>query len=126
VIFVAHLFRIHSALFRITLARLEKWPWWQSKGCMFDGTCRKRWCGPWRRNYQMDTTSSELNRAGSLRAAYFTKAQLAAELDRTVRTIDRWLAIGEGPPVTLLGREQLFKKNSVAAWLASRERQVVG
>jgi phage terminase Nu1 subunit (DNA packaging protein) len=75
----------------------------------------------------MDTTSSELsNRAGSLRAAYFTKAELAAELDRTVRTIDRWLAIGEGPPVTLLGREQIFRKDSVAAWLASRERQVVG
>jgi Helix-turn-helix domain len=53
---------------------------------------------------------------------FITAAELAAQIHRSVRTLARWRALGEGPPVTRIGREILYKKSSVAAWLASLEQ----
>ena len=53
---------------------------------------------------------------------YFTKGQLATALGRTVRTIDRLLLQGDGPPATRLGRTVLFRKDAVVEWLRSREK----
>ena len=52
---------------------------------------------------------------------YLTKAQLAEELHRHPRTIDRWARLRAGPPETVIGRQRLYKRSSVEAWLASLE-----
>ena len=55
---------------------------------------------------------------------YLTQGELAKELGRSIRTIARWRSIGEGPPWVVLGRQVLFRKTSVAAWLAGLEQEV--
>jgi hypothetical protein len=52
---------------------------------------------------------------------YFTQKQAAAELKVTDRTLDRWQRLGEGPPITRLGRRILYRRSSFLAWLGTRE-----
>ncbi len=52
---------------------------------------------------------------------YLTKAQLAEELHRHPRTIDRWARLRAGPPETVIGRQRLYKRSSVEGWLAGLE-----
>jgi helix-turn-helix protein len=54
---------------------------------------------------------------------FLTKQELAAELGRNMRTLDRWEALGIGPPRTLLGRKILYRRMSVRRWLAAQENQ---
>jgi predicted DNA-binding transcriptional regulator AlpA len=60
---------------------------------------------------------------GSVLSDYLTKKQLAAELGRSIRTIDRWLLQGDGPPPTTLGMEQLFRRDGVREWLLAKEQK---
>ena len=53
---------------------------------------------------------------------FLTKEQLAAELGRNVRTLDRWAALGIGPPRTYVGRKTLYKRPSAVRWLAAQEQ----
>ena len=53
---------------------------------------------------------------------YLTEDQLAAALGRSPRTLARWRALDEGPPVTRIGRELLYRKSSVKSWLEKREQ----
>jgi hypothetical protein len=57
-----------------------------------------------------------------LLADYLTKAELAAELRIHERTLDRWHTARTGPPRTEIGRDILYRRGSVRAWLAKRER----
>ena len=59
--------------------------------------------------------------ANGLLTEYLTKAELAAELRRSVRSIDRWLLTGDGPPSIRIGNTTLYRRESVLAWLRSRE-----
>jgi plasmid maintenance system antidote protein VapI len=52
---------------------------------------------------------------------YLTKTQLAEELHRHPRTIDRWVRLRAGPPETVIGRQRLYKRTSVEKWLADLE-----
>jgi predicted DNA-binding transcriptional regulator AlpA len=52
---------------------------------------------------------------------YLTDEQLAKALGRSPRTIARWRSLNEAPPATRIGRQILYKLDSVKAWLASRE-----
>lgn len=52
---------------------------------------------------------------------YFSEADAAGELRVCAKTLQRWRALGEGPPVTRLGRTILYRKSSLRAWLASQE-----
>jgi hypothetical protein len=60
---------------------------------------------------------------GGLLGDYFAENELAAELDVTVRTIQRWRADREGPPVTFIGNRPVYSKASVRAWLKNREEK---
>jgi predicted DNA-binding transcriptional regulator AlpA len=53
---------------------------------------------------------------------YLDKDEAAAALGICGRTLDRWHAINEGPPRVTMGRRILYRRSSIAAWLASREQ----
>jgi hypothetical protein len=54
---------------------------------------------------------------------FLTKEELAAELHRNPRTLDRWDVLGMGPPRTHVGRKVLYRRASLQKWLAAQERQ---
>jgi hypothetical protein len=54
---------------------------------------------------------------------FLTKEELAAELRRNPRTLDRWDVLGMGPPRTYIGREVRYRRASVQKWLCAQERQ---
>jgi hypothetical protein len=54
---------------------------------------------------------------------FLTKEDLAAELRRNPRTLDRWEVLGIGPPRTHVGRQVLYRRASVAKWLAAQEQR---
>ena len=56
-------------------------------------------------------------------AEFMTIEELAAELGRNKRTLDRWDALGIGPPRTHVGRTVLYRRTSVQKWLAAQEYQ---
>jgi predicted DNA-binding transcriptional regulator AlpA len=57
----------------------------------------------------------------SILSEYLTKKELAEQLHKTVRTIDRMNLAGDGPPPTRLGRTTLYRREAVLDWLKSRE-----
>ena len=54
---------------------------------------------------------------------FLPKEELAAELRRNPRTLDRWDALGVGPPRTRVGRQVLYRRASVERWLAAQEER---
>jgi hypothetical protein len=54
---------------------------------------------------------------------FLTKEELAVELRRNKRTLDRWEVLGVGPPRTLVGRLILYRRSSLLKWLAAQENQ---
>jgi hypothetical protein len=54
-------------------------------------------------------------------AEFMTIEELAEELGRNKRTLDRWDALGIGPPRTRVGRTVLYRRTSVQTWLAAQE-----
>lgn len=63
--------------------------------------------------------ASEPNSAPLL-SDYVDKFQLARELGRTPRTVDRMVLRGDLPHVQI-GNRRLFRRASVLSWLAARE-----
>ena len=57
-----------------------------------------------------------------LLSEFLTKRELAAELQRNERTLDRWDALGTGPPRTRVGRKVLYRRTSAQKWLAAQEQ----
>ena len=53
---------------------------------------------------------------------FLTKEELASELQRNPRTLDRWNVLRIGPPRTLVGRAILYRRASVQKWLAAQEQ----
>jgi excisionase family DNA binding protein len=53
---------------------------------------------------------------------FLTPDELAAELKISPRTLDRWVALGEAPAMTRIGRKRLYRRSSVRAWLLAREQ----
>jgi predicted DNA-binding transcriptional regulator AlpA len=48
---------------------------------------------------------------------------LATELGKNRRTLDRWYRLGTGPPRIHLGREIFYRRDAVRQWLAEQEQQ---
>jgi hypothetical protein len=63
-----------------------------------------------------------MSQSDSLLSEFLTKQELAAELRRHVRTLDRWIALGIGPPRTCIGRTVLYRRLSVEKWLVAQEQ----
>jgi len=57
----------------------------------------------------------------SVLSGYLTKTQLAEQLGRSVRTLDRMALSGDGPPRTKIGRTTLYRREAVLDWLRSQE-----
>lgn len=55
---------------------------------------------------------------------FLTKQELATELKRNPRTLDRWAVLGMGPPRTHVGRKVLYRRVSVQKWLFAQEQTV--
>ena len=53
---------------------------------------------------------------------FITREQLAAELGKSPRTVDRWEVRRIGPPRVIVGRTILYRVESVRLWLQSCER----
>lgn len=58
----------------------------------------------------------------SILDGYISERQLAEQIGRTVRTVRRWAALREGPPRTRVGKQVLYRLESVREWLASLEK----
>jgi len=57
----------------------------------------------------------------SLLAEFLEQDQAAAELKVCQRTLDRWRRLGDGPPITKIGRRVLYRRSSLQAWLHGLE-----
>jgi Helix-turn-helix domain len=62
------------------------------------------------------------NSAGKLLADFLTQGEAAAELRVCERTLDRWRTLGEGPPITKIGRRVYYRRSTLREWLCARER----
>jgi hypothetical protein len=52
---------------------------------------------------------------------FVTREGLAEQIDKNPRTLDRWDALGIGPPRTRIGRTVLYRRTSVEKWLVAQE-----
>ncbi len=59
--------------------------------------------------------------ASHLLSDFLEQDEAAAELKVCERTLDRWRRLGEGPPITKLGRRVLYRRESLQVWLRTRE-----
>jgi hypothetical protein len=62
--------------------------------------------------------SADTHRPGLL-AEYLTEAELAGELKKDERTLQRWRKQRRGPPYILNGETPLYHRPGTAQWLAS-------
>jgi predicted DNA-binding transcriptional regulator AlpA len=67
-------------------------------------------------NEQIPQSTSSL-----LQYDYLERPELARELRKSTRTLDRWHSLRIGPPRVVIGRTILYRRQSVLEWLASRE-----
>ena len=57
---------------------------------------------------------------------YYEPHELAEELGKSERTLERWRNQRIGPPVTRLGDKPFYRKESTKQWLLSLERKQRG
>jgi hypothetical protein len=58
-------------------------------------------------------------------ADYLTEQELANQLSVTIRSLQLWKVNRTGPPLTQIGKRPYYRKDAVAAWLASLEMPMV-
>ncbi len=63
----------------------------------------------------------EIAAKGQLLQEYLTPSELAAELRKTVRTLDRWQLQGRGPAFTYVGKSKMYRRSAVMEWLRRSE-----
>ncbi len=60
----------------------------------------------------------------SVLAEYMSRNELAEELDRCPRTLDRWDSLKIGPPRTIIWRRVPYRRQAVAEWLRALEEKI--
>jgi biotin operon repressor len=61
--------------------------------------------------------------AGSVLAGYVSETELARELGKCERTVQRLRALRKGPPYVLIGRQIYYRLEAVRVWLLAQERK---
>jgi hypothetical protein len=61
----------------------------------------------------------------SILAGYLREAELAAQLNKTVRTLQSWRQQRKGPPWTQIGSTIFYSEDGTRAWLKGLEQQPV-
>ena len=56
---------------------------------------------------------------------YLSRPELAVDVDRSIRTLERWESKRIGPPVTRIGKTPYYRKDAVRDWLLNQERRTV-
>ncbi len=51
-----------------------------------------------------------------------TEAECARGINKSPRTLQRWRRLKIGPPVTLIGKTILYRRDGVREWLLGREK----
>jgi hypothetical protein len=59
--------------------------------------------------------------SGDILREYLTRDELAKQLGKAVRTLERWEAARIGPPITRIGKTPMYRITAVAGWLKSLE-----
>ncbi len=54
---------------------------------------------------------------------YLTEAELARELDRSKRTLERWRRLRTGPVPTICGNKVLYAVDDVRKWLRAQRQE---
>ena len=65
---------------------------------------------------EMEPTTND-----NILSEYLTKEELAAQLNRSTRSVDRWALTGDGPPCVRIGRRTLYRRAAVVEWLRGLE-----
>ena len=52
---------------------------------------------------------------------YLTVDEFAQLIGKDKRTVQRWLSLGIGPPITRIGKTPLFQIDSAKAWIKNQE-----
>ena len=56
---------------------------------------------------------------------FLTRAEMAKDLGKSERTLERWDRLGIGPPVTRNGITPIYNVPRARAWLRAQEREAV-
>lgn len=62
-----------------------------------------------------------MSKSERILADYITPEELAQELDKSLITLARWRQKKKGPPFIRAGRDVLYSRESVQAWLKRLE-----
>lgn len=54
---------------------------------------------------------------------YLSRDDLARQLNRTIRTLERWESLRIGPPITRIGKTPMYHVESVREWLRNQEQK---
>jgi hypothetical protein len=54
---------------------------------------------------------------------YLPPEKLAAELKVSTRTLDRWRVLGNGPPLTKIGKAVYYSRKAAADWVKACEKR---
>jgi hypothetical protein len=52
---------------------------------------------------------------------YWTERELAAALDKNIRTLRKWRQLRQGPAFCKIGREIIYRRGAVSDWLKAIE-----
>jgi hypothetical protein len=63
----------------------------------------------------------EERKQSDILSEYLTKEDLAAQLNRSIRSLDRWALNGDGPPYVRIGRRILYRREAILEWLKGLE-----
>jgi predicted DNA-binding transcriptional regulator AlpA len=66
-----------------------------------------------------NSQNNETDQDSLILAGYLKPKDLAKALEVSERTIARWHHFREGPPRVEIGRKVYYRRESVAAWIAS-------
>ena len=56
-------------------------------------------------------------------ADYLTQAELAKQVRRSIRTLERWDRLRIGPVTTVIGKQKLYHIDDVRVWLKAQRRE---